>query len=64
MAHGEYAAQAMTKLGTATVNAHYPNDHTHTDAFMANVMAGKSTTYQTLNPSTSNFIQPAKPRPQ
>ncbi|KAI0445200.1 GDSL-like Lipase/Acylhydrolase [Xylaria telfairii] len=40
VAHGEYAAQAMTKLGTATVNAHYPNDHTHTDAYMANVMAG------------------------
>ncbi|KAI0547761.1 GDSL-like Lipase/Acylhydrolase [Xylaria curta] len=40
VAHGEYAAQAMKKLGTATVNAHYPNDHTHTDAYMANVMAG------------------------
>jgi hypothetical protein len=31
----------MTKLGKATVNAHYPNDHTHTDAYMANVMAGE-----------------------
>ncbi|KAI1164160.1 GDSL-like Lipase/Acylhydrolase [Nemania serpens] len=40
VAHGQYAAQAMTTLGTATVNAHYPNDHTHTDAYMANVMAG------------------------
>jgi hypothetical protein len=41
VAHGEYAAQVMKKLGTGTVNAHYPNDHTHTDAYLANVMAGK-----------------------
>ncbi|KAK5625455.1 hypothetical protein RRF57_001171 [Xylaria bambusicola] len=40
VAHGEYAAQVMTNLGTRTVNAHYPNDHTHTDPYMANVMAG------------------------
>ncbi|KAI8624147.1 GDSL-like Lipase/Acylhydrolase [Xylariaceae sp. FL1651] len=40
VAHGEYAAQAMTNLGTTTVNAHYPIDHTHTDPYMANVMAG------------------------
>ncbi|KAJ2998650.1 hypothetical protein NUW58_g258 [Xylaria curta] len=39
VAHGQYAAQAMKALGTTTVNAHYPNDHTHTDAYMANVMA-------------------------
>ncbi|KAI0206585.1 GDSL-like Lipase/Acylhydrolase [Astrocystis sublimbata] len=38
--HGEYAGQAMMALGSETVNAHYPNDHTHTDAFLANVMAG------------------------
>ena len=43
VAHGEYAAQVMTNLGKTTVNAHYPNDHTHTDPYMANVMAGKST---------------------
>ncbi|KAI1338143.1 SGNH hydrolase-type esterase domain-containing protein [Xylariaceae sp. FL0016] len=38
--HGQYASQAMISLGAATVNAHYPNDHTHTDPYMANVMAG------------------------
>ncbi|RWA03731.1 hypothetical protein EKO27_g11372 [Xylaria grammica] len=47
VAHGQYSAQAMTNLGTATVNAHYPNDHTHTDAYMANVMAGKYLTLLT-----------------
>ncbi|KAH9890742.1 GDSL-like Lipase/Acylhydrolase [Xylariomycetidae sp. FL2044] len=38
--HGEYAAQVMTALGASTVNAGYPNDHTHTGPSMANVMAG------------------------
>ncbi|KAI1258744.1 GDSL-like Lipase/Acylhydrolase [Xylariaceae sp. FL1019] len=40
VAHGEYAAQVMTSLGKTVVDAHYPNDHTHTDPYMANVMAG------------------------
>lgn len=37
--HGEYAAQAMQNLGATTVNANYPNDHTHTAAYLADVMA-------------------------
>ncbi|KAI0803486.1 GDSL-like Lipase/Acylhydrolase [Xylaria sp. FL0064] len=40
VAHGEYAAQVMKNLGKTMVSAHYPNDHTHTDPYMANVMAG------------------------
>ncbi|TGJ83725.1 hypothetical protein E0Z10_g5050 [Xylaria hypoxylon] len=39
VAHGQYSAQVMTNLGPATVTAHYPNDHTHTDAYLANAMA-------------------------
>ncbi|KAI0893086.1 carbohydrate esterase family 12 protein [Annulohypoxylon nitens] len=38
--HKEYAVQVMQKLGPDTVNANYPNDHTHTGPYMANVMAG------------------------
>ncbi|KAI0010742.1 GDSL-like Lipase/Acylhydrolase [Xylariaceae sp. FL0662B] len=38
--HGAYAAQAMINLGASTVNANYPNDHTHTGPYMADVMAG------------------------
>ncbi|KAI1866750.1 uncharacterized protein JN550_007603 [Neoarthrinium moseri] len=37
--HGYYAAQAMKNLGTTVVNANYPNDHTHTSAYMADIMA-------------------------
>lgn len=37
--HGEYAAQAMKNLGAATVDANYPNDHTHTAPYLADVMA-------------------------
>jgi len=37
--HGAYAAQAMKSLGSTKVNAGYPKDHTHTDPFMADVMA-------------------------
>lgn len=37
--HGQYAAQAMRALGAATVDANYPNDHTHTAPFLADVMA-------------------------
>ncbi|KAI1120458.1 GDSL-like Lipase/Acylhydrolase [Nemania abortiva] len=40
VAHGEYAAQVMKNLGTTVVNSHYPNDHTHTDGYLANAMAG------------------------
>ncbi|KAK2025110.1 GDSL-like Lipase/Acylhydrolase [Colletotrichum zoysiae] len=36
--HGEYAAQAMKGLGASTVNANYPNDHTHTAPFLADAM--------------------------
>ncbi|GKT48157.1 rhamnogalacturonan acetylesterase RhgT [Colletotrichum spaethianum] len=36
--HGEYAAQAMKNLGASTVNANYPNDHTHTAPFLADAM--------------------------
>lgn len=39
MPHGAYAAQAMRNLGSATVNAGYPTDHTHTGPSMADVMA-------------------------
>lgn len=37
--HGEYAAQAMQNLGATTVDANYPNDHTHTAPYLADVMA-------------------------
>ncbi|KAF5517885.1 Rhamnogalacturonan acetylesterase [Colletotrichum aenigma] len=36
--HGEYAAQAMKNLGATTINANYPNDHTHTAPYLADVM--------------------------
>lgn len=39
VAHGQYAAQAMTNLGASVVNANYPNDHTHTGPYMADIMA-------------------------
>ena len=39
VAHGAYAAQAMKNLGSAKVNAGYPEDHTHTSPYMADVMA-------------------------
>lgn len=39
MPHGGYAAQAMKNLGATTVNANYPNDHTHTAPYLADVMA-------------------------
>ncbi|KAI0880900.1 carbohydrate esterase family 12 protein [Annulohypoxylon maeteangense] len=38
--HKQYAVQVMKNLGPTTVTANYPNDHTHTGPFMANVMAG------------------------
>ncbi|KAI2622770.1 carbohydrate esterase family 12 protein [Hypomontagnella submonticulosa] len=38
--HKQYAVQAMKNLGAAKVNANYPKDHTHTGAYMADVMAG------------------------
>jgi hypothetical protein len=59
VAHGQYAAQAMTKLGKTTVNAHYPNDHTHTDAYLANVMAGTSPVY--LVPSSLSLPKSLDP---
>ncbi|KAJ4393082.1 hypothetical protein N0V93_002289 [Gnomoniopsis smithogilvyi] len=37
--HGGYAAQAMKNLGASTVDANYPNDHTHTAPYLADVMA-------------------------
>jgi rhamnogalacturonan acetylesterase len=37
--HGAYAAQAMKNMGQASVNANYPNDHTHTSPFLADVMS-------------------------
>jgi rhamnogalacturonan acetylesterase len=37
--HGQYCAQAMKNLGAVTVNANYPNDHTHTAPYLADVMA-------------------------
>ncbi|KAH8200796.1 hypothetical protein TruAng_005033 [Truncatella angustata] len=37
--HGTYAAQVMKNLGASTVNANYPNDHTHTGPYMADIMA-------------------------
>jgi rhamnogalacturonan acetylesterase len=39
VAHEAYAAQAMKNLGSAKVNAGYPNDHTHTSPYMADVMS-------------------------
>lgn len=38
MPHGEYAAHAMENLGATTVDANYPNDHTHTAPYLADVM--------------------------
>lgn len=38
--HGAYAAQVMKSLGASVVNANYPNDHTHTSPYLANIMAG------------------------
>lgn len=37
--HGAYAAQAMKNMGKAAVDAQYPNDHTHTGSYLADVMA-------------------------
>jgi rhamnogalacturonan acetylesterase len=37
--HGEYSAQAMKNLGSQVVNANYPNDHTHTSPYLADVMS-------------------------
>ena len=37
--HGQYAAQAMKALGASVVNENYPNDHTHTAPYLADVMA-------------------------
>ncbi|KAH8887698.1 GDSL-like Lipase/Acylhydrolase [Thozetella sp. PMI_491] len=37
--HGQYAAQAMKGLGKTTVDANYPNDHTHTAPYLADVMS-------------------------
>lgn len=37
--HGAYAAQAMKNMGADVVNANYPNDHTHTAPYLADVMA-------------------------
>jgi rhamnogalacturonan acetylesterase len=37
--HGQYAAQAMKALGASTVNKYYPNDHTHTAPYLADVMS-------------------------
>ncbi|ERT01924.1 rhamnogalacturonan acetylesterase [Sporothrix schenckii 1099-18] len=38
--HGAYAAQAMKALGSDVVRKNYPQDHTHTSPFLADVMAG------------------------
>ncbi|KAL8370791.1 hypothetical protein RB595_000910 [Gaeumannomyces hyphopodioides] len=37
--HGHLGAQAMRNLGRQTVNAGFPNDHTHTSPYMADIMA-------------------------
>ena len=37
--HGAYAAQAMKNMGKDVVDANYPNDHTHTAPYLADVMA-------------------------
>ncbi len=37
--HGQYAAQGMKGLGAATVDENYPNDHTHTAPYLADVMS-------------------------
>ena len=39
VAHEAYAAQAMKNLGSAKVNAGYPNDHTHTSPAGAKLAA-------------------------
>ncbi|EPE10397.1 rhamnogalacturonan acetylesterase [Ophiostoma piceae UAMH 11346] len=38
--HGAYAAQVMKSLGADVVNENYPNDHTHTSPYLADIMAG------------------------
>ncbi|KAA8576350.1 hypothetical protein EYC84_006483 [Monilinia fructicola] len=38
--HGTYLANEYAKLGAATVNTYYPNDHTHTSPVAANLVAG------------------------
>jgi rhamnogalacturonan acetylesterase len=37
--HGAYSAQAMKNLGAQVINANYPNDHTHTSAYLADVLS-------------------------
>jgi len=37
--HGQYAAQAMDNLGAKVVDANFPNDHTHTAPYLADVVA-------------------------
>jgi rhamnogalacturonan acetylesterase len=37
--HEAYAAQVMKNLGATVVTANYPNDHTHTSPYLADVMA-------------------------
>ena len=37
--HWSYVAQSYQSLGQTTVNTYYPNDHTHTSAAGANVVA-------------------------
>ncbi|TFK36972.1 SGNH hydrolase [Crucibulum laeve] len=37
--HSSYVAQAFQKIGQTTVNTYFPNDHTHTSATGANVVA-------------------------
>ena len=38
--HGAYAAQALKALGSDVVHKNYPQDHTHTSPYLADVMAG------------------------
>lgn len=49
--HGQYTANAFEASGAETVNAYFPNDHTHTspagalavgDAFVRGVLCGKT----------------------
>ena len=37
--HGLYTADLYKNAGAATVDSYYPNDHTHTSAAGANVVA-------------------------
>lgn len=37
--HGAYAAQAMKNMGKDLVDENYPNDHTHTAPYLADIMA-------------------------